>query len=207
MKSKHGITKAPLSPKRISASLTLVEKASQLFAGAPRLTATERKHKVKFRRGAHEIVPTIASLATKHGLVAPGHSIDAMNASIEQAQAIEPLLGAAAVLYETLRDQSLIHNADAWKTATATYAMLLAGANANVDIARELEPVKEWFAHRSPLSKKASAENAAAKKAKSKQATAPAPSSTDPATIVVVEPAPKANGALVNGVGAAHALS
>ncbi len=207
MKSKHGITTAPFSPKSIEASLALVEKASQPFAGATRLTAADRKHKVKFRRGAHSIIPMIAALATKHGLVAPGHSMDAMVASIESAQALEPLLGAVTVLYETLRDQYLIHQADAWQTATATYAMLNAGANADVDIAREVEPVQEWFRHRSSLSKKASAEKAALKAKRESTVPAPAQASTTATATIVAAPEPKANGALVNGVGAAHAPS
>jgi hypothetical protein len=207
MKKKQGSTNAPFSPKQLSASLTLVERASQPFAGAPRLTPLERKHATKLPRGAHSIVPTIAALAQKHGLVAPGHATDAMLASLDEARAIEPLLGAVTVLQESLRDQQLIRNGNVWTIATATYAMLAAGANASVDIARELAPVKEWFAHRSRSSKKASADKKATKKAKTAPPIALAEPSAEPASTASAAGQPKGSGVVVNGGSAAHALS
>ncbi len=196
--------KAPISPRQIETSITLVEKASQPFDGGPVLTKADRIRYVKMKRGAHQVIPLIASLASKYGVVVPDLSPDAMHASLQQAQVLEPLLGAVAVLHQTLKDQYLSFNADAWTAATVTYAMLTSASRAKANLATELVPVKEWFRYRSPNSKKASASNE-----KSKRAAKPQPVSTvnDATNVAPVAVEPKADVALANGMTAAHAVS
>ncbi len=196
--------KAPISPKQIEASITLVEKASQPFVGGPVFTKTDRLHHLKMKRGAHQIIPMIASLASKYGVVVPDLSPDEMRSSLQQAQAIESLLGTVAVLHQTLKDTYLSHNADAWKAATVTYAMLTSASRAKESLAQELVPVKEWFRYRSPKSKEASAATV-----KGKRAAKPASVSTvnDVTKVAPIPVEPKADVALANGMTAAHAVS
>lgn len=190
MKKNAQKTKASISPKQIAASHKLVTKASQPFERAPRLTATERKHLARLKRGAHQIIPLIASIARKHGVVPPDSSFDEMFSSLEYAQALEPLLGAVTVMQQTLKDQYLAHNASAWKTATVAYGMLSKAGEAKQSILDELAPVQEWFRHRSALSLEASAAKGTRKPKRAKPAK--------------VASAPQGTGASV-GSNAAHA--
>jgi hypothetical protein len=139
---------APVSPKAIDASLKLVEKAAEAFTNVTRLTALDRRRAAKLKRGAHQVIPTIAHLARKFAVEAPGLSIDEMVSEIEMAQGLEPLLGAIGDLHATLRDEYLRSQSASWKTATVTYAMLRKASEANQSVATELEPVQKWFRHR-----------------------------------------------------------
>jgi hypothetical protein len=173
-KSKN--TKATATSKQVDASVKSVDQVTQAFGAVQRLTPKERKATLKLRRGAHQVIPQITTLAAKYGYATPSVSSDTVNASLESAQTLEPLLKSAAVLHATLIDAHLASQRAAWKGATALYGMLKSGANADPNIATELQPVKEWFKRRP--------------KAKSAKATAPAtpaatqavPSATAPAT-------------------------
>jgi hypothetical protein len=142
------IPQATAASKQIDAHVKSVDQVTQAFGAVQRLTPKERMAMVKLRRGAHQVIPQITKLATKYGYTTPGISSDAIDASLENAQTLEPLLDSAAVLHATLVDAHLASQRAAWKGATALYGMLRAAANADPSIATELQPVKEWFKRR-----------------------------------------------------------
>ena len=147
------------------------------------------------KRGAHQVIPTIAHLATKFAVELPGSPISVMLSEIARAQALEPLLGAVAALHETLRDEYLRSQSNAWKTASRTYGMLRVAGEVNAAVRTELEPVQTWFRHRA--AKKSSGKKSAAAPvvgATIVPATPPAPADTKPVS--------KSNG-IVNGIGGA----
>ena len=146
MKKKKA--EAPINPKAIEASITLVEKAALPFANVARMGAEERSRVAKLKRGATQVFPTIAYVAQKYALEVPGSSIDDMMSKITHAQALEPLLGAVADLHAALRDEYLRSKSEAWLTATVTYGVLRQASVANHSIRTELAPVRTWFRYR-----------------------------------------------------------
>jgi hypothetical protein len=133
------------SPLDTSAIQKLVEQAQAPFEGVVRLTTLEKKRTAKLKRGAHQVLPLIAKLASKYSVQAPGTSVDDITSNIAYAQSLEPLLGAVGVLHGTLTDAHMSAQASAWKTGTVTYAMMKKASKANVNLASELAPVTEWF--------------------------------------------------------------
>ncbi len=186
-KSKH-----PVSSKAIDASVKLVEKARQPFTQVTRLTADDRVRAAKLKRGAHQVIPAIAHIATKFAVEVPGHSIAEMLSEIETAQSLEPLLGAIADFHATLRDEFLRAQSASWKTATVTYAMLKKASEVNLSVASELEPVQKWFRH--------NARRASSTAAQPTPVTPPAKADTQP-----VSPSNGVVNGVADGTAAAHA--
>ena len=191
---------SPIGPKAIDASMALVEKAAHPFASVVRMSALDRKRAAKLKRGAHQVIPTIAHLATKFAVELPGSPISVMLTEIAHAQALEPLLGAVAALHETLRDEYLRSQSNAWKTASRTYGMLRVAGEVNAAVRTELEPVQTWFRHRAA---KKSSSSSRSKKAAAPvvgativPATPPAPADTKPVSNGVAT-------RVVNGIGGA----
>jgi hypothetical protein len=147
MKSSRN-PKATAVSKQVDAHVKSVDQVTQAFDAFQRLTPKERRAMLKLRRGAHQVIPQITKLAAKYGYTTPAISSDTINASLENAQTLEPLLKSAAVLHATLLDAHLASQRAAWKGATVLYGMLRNAANADPNIATELQPVKEWFKRR-----------------------------------------------------------
>jgi hypothetical protein len=173
-----------------SAIQKLVEEAQASLGTVGRLTPTERKRALKLKRGAHQVLPLIASIARKYSVQAPGASVDDMESNIAHAQSLEPILGAVGVLQGTLSDAHLSAQSSAWMTGTVSYSMLKKASKANVAIANELAPVTEWFRQNHASKKKAGGKKASATTA------------TTPAQAAEAQVTPAASGAKPNGVTA-----
>jgi hypothetical protein len=136
---------APISPKAIAASLALVAKAAHPLANVARMSGPDRHRLVKLKRGAQQVFPTIAHVASKFALEVPGSSVADMMSKIAHARELEPLLGAVSDLHEALRDEYLRAQSEAWSIATVTYGVLRKAAEANHSIRTEIAPVRAWF--------------------------------------------------------------
>ncbi len=145
---KKSNSKASVSSKLIVEMNRLVGQATEKLGSVPRRTPKERSRGLKIRRGAHQVIPMIASLATKYGVEAPTVSGDKISTSFETAQALQTLLSNAELLHQTLIDANYGEQSAAWKGAMSLYGMLGKAADANPNIANELQPVKEWFKKR-----------------------------------------------------------
>jgi hypothetical protein len=146
--NKKKNTKAPASSNKLDEALQLVAQATKAIGTVQRLTPMERKTSLKLRRGAHQVIPQITTVAAKYGISSPNTTSDMVNTSLARAQSLEPLLSAAALLHETLIDAHLGAQRDAWKGATALYGMATNAAKADVNIANELQTAREWFKQR-----------------------------------------------------------
>jgi hypothetical protein len=197
MKKKN--TKAPATSKQIDESIQLVAQAAAKLGTVPRLTPKERKSTLKLRRGAHQVIPQITSVAAKYSVGSSTVTSDSVNASLAHAQALEPLLNAAALLHETLIDAHLGAQRDAWKGATSLYGMVSNASNADENIANELQPAKEWFKRRR-APKKGVATPPATPAIAAATTSAPAPvtapvAAKSPAVVTSSAPAPVATAA------------
>ena len=127
----------PITGKEVEAILALIAKAQAPF-GDRTFTARDRQGHVKLRRGAQQVVPTLAVLAQKHGLEMPSMPLSEMSSKIEHAQLLREVLGAVSVFQRLIEDEILASESESWGTATATYAMLRRAAKSRPEISIEL---------------------------------------------------------------------
>jgi hypothetical protein len=172
---KKSNSKASVSSKLIGEMNRLVGQATEKLGSVPRRTPKERSRSLKIRRGAHQVIPMIASLATKYGIEAPTVSGDKISSSFETAQALQTLLSNAELLHQTLIDANYGEQSAAWKGAMSLYGMLGKAADADPNIANELQPVKEWFKKRTKGTVPATTPTATPSATTPTTASAPAP--------------------------------
>ena len=141
-----------LSKKKVSSSSTPIDESTKLIVQATkaigpvqRLSALERRRSAKIRRGGHQVVPLIATVATKYGVSAPSMSGGALSASLAHVQSLDALLSASAESHATISDAHFTASNEMWTSARALYRMLKTVGHTNPSIATELKPVEEWF--------------------------------------------------------------
>ncbi len=76
----------PITSKQVEIIFALLAKAQAPLGEVVALSAAARKGAPKLRRGAQQVIPTIAVLAEKHGLAMPSLPINDMTSKIEHAQ-------------------------------------------------------------------------------------------------------------------------
>lgn len=152
------------SPKKVSSSSTPIDESTKLIVQATkaigpvqRLSALERRRSAKIRRGGHQVVPLIATVATKYGVSAPSMSGGALSASLAHVQSLDALLSASTDSHATISDAHFSASNEMWTSARSLYGMLKKVAPTNPSIATELKPVEEWFRNRKPAEKQADA--------------------------------------------------
>ena len=138
--SQKGFT--PITSEQVEIILALLAKAQAPLGEVVALSAAARKGAPKLRRGAQQVIPTIAVLAEKHGFVMPSLPINDMTSKIEHAQRLREVLGAVSVFQKLLKDEILASEGDGWQTATATYSMLRRAAKSRPELRVELSPVE-----------------------------------------------------------------
>jgi hypothetical protein len=153
-----------LSQEKVSSSSAPIEESTKLIARATeaigpvqRLSPLERIRSAKIRRGGHQVVPLIATVATKYAITAPNMSGGALNASLAHVQLLDALLSASTESHATISDAHFSASNDMWASARSLYAMLKAVSTTNPSIATELQPVEEWFRYRKPAATQAAA--------------------------------------------------
>jgi hypothetical protein len=147
---KASTNPAPSSSTPIDETIQLIARATEALGPIQRLSPLERIRSAKIRRGGHQVVPLIATVATKYGIDAPNISGDALDASLEHVQSLDALLSATAELYATISDAHFSASNGMWSSARSLYGMLKAVAKTNASIATEIRPVEEWFRYRKP---------------------------------------------------------
>jgi hypothetical protein len=148
---------ASSSSAPIDESTKLIAQATKAIGPVQRLTPLDRIRSAKIRRGGHQVVPLIATVATKYGIDAPNISGDALSASLAHVQSLDALLSATTELHATISDVHFSASNGMWSSARSLYAMLKAVATTNASIATELHPVEEWFRYRKPAAPQADA--------------------------------------------------
>ncbi len=135
----------PISSTQISATMSLVEKASQQLAGAPTFDTRDRRRALKLKNGAQLVVPTIAALVAKYELRSPHIRMDDASSAVAYAASLRALVGPVTVLLTRIKDEILRSEGGAWKNATVSYGMLQKIATGVPDLAIELAAVEQWF--------------------------------------------------------------
>jgi hypothetical protein len=183
MSKPHGqLGFTPITGKEVASMVDFIAKAQAVLGDAVVLSTKARQGQAKLRRGAQQVIPTLAALALKHGFEMQSMPISAMSAKLEHAQLLREVLGAVTVLQKKLEDAILVSEGESWQTATVTYSTLRRAAKSRPEIGVEIAAVEHWF-------------RSAYRGAKSTAPSAPTPTEAPASTTPAVAPAAKSNGA------------
>nr|HEX4316270.1 hypothetical protein [Kofleriaceae bacterium] len=128
-----------------------------------KLSPEQRRAALKMRQGGEYIVRLVARLVEKYGITLPDISIEDMVKDLELAESLEPLQAAADIYAASLGDTILQARSECWQAATTFYTTLSRIADANLEVAAELQPAIEFFAHGPRVAKPAPAPSPAPK--------------------------------------------
>lgn len=147
-RKKHtGTFPVRVSGKQLATALSAVAKASQQLASVQPMNTAERKHVVKLKVGTSLVVPTITVLIEKYGLQTEHVSMDESSSLLTYASSLRPLVGPVEALLQTIKDEILRSEANAWTSLSVSYGMLQKVAVAVPALATELAGVQAWFRH------------------------------------------------------------
>jgi hypothetical protein len=139
------------------ANSQLDDTEAKLGAQAPQLTAADKRRSVKFRKGAERIIPALATLLRSAGIDTTGLSVDQMTSDLQRAQTLQPLQARLQSMSKRVDDEVFTAQTSSLSTATSGYALLQHMSKRNGDIAKQLEPISDFFAYRNPNTETAKA--------------------------------------------------
>jgi hypothetical protein len=170
---------------------SLIKQVVAIVGTPPALTAKDRARAPKLRKGGETVIPTVAALSDQFGLTVTSYPTATMAANAKQAASLIPLHKQLVALTKQVEDQMFVGNSAGWKGATVHYSMLKRLSRSNGDLAKALEPVKEFFASKSPAVVKAEDGKSGHRRgAKATKEVAEAPVSSEGATASGGSPAP-----------------
>jgi hypothetical protein len=181
------------------------------------LTTKQRKAATRSRKGMEKVVTTLATLSVEHGVSVPKQPTSQMTSNLALVNQLEPVMRKLVGLLTLVGNNIDMARGDSWNTATTLYGMLQKVAHRDSQLKSQLAPVKEFFAYRTPVAKKAhpkqkgkkaalAAEKEAAAQATDESSvsatptasTASATPSTDSATASTTAPVAPSNVAVVH---------
>jgi hypothetical protein len=125
------------------------------LGGDPPLTAVEKRHAAKLRKGGDKVVTQIADLARQHQLESPALQVSAMLALMGKAEALQPLADRLAAFVKHVTDVIFSAQSAAWVMAMQYYALLQRRAATDAELATALQPITQVFAYRHSSNKPA----------------------------------------------------
>jgi hypothetical protein len=102
----------------------------------------------KMRKAGMAVIPTIVGLCQRFGLSVDGVRFDDLSAKGTHIARLQQLERVTSVFVQSLRDELLLAQSDAWTGTVAAYSMLKGAARKNRDIGKELEHVHSFFTTR-----------------------------------------------------------
>ncbi|HEY1958704.1 MAG TPA: hypothetical protein VGH28_23975 [Polyangiaceae bacterium] len=144
--------------KYVTQLTTSVGKAESSFPiDSEPLTPLDKKHSVKPRKGAENVVRAIAELVKAHGLDSSALDSAEMLDDLETATTLAPLVASLEKISKRVSDAQYSATSTAWAKALQFYALLQRRAQSDGQLAASLESISAFFSyrHESVLEKKA----------------------------------------------------
>jgi hypothetical protein len=126
--------------------------AKKLGRVAPELTSHDKRHTLKFRKGAESIIPKLGAILQKAGIDASGLSVDEMLADLARARSLVIFHQHLVAMTKRVSDEVFTAQASSLRTALDGYAVIQRKARTNGALATELAPIADFFAFRSASS-------------------------------------------------------
>jgi hypothetical protein len=140
--------KASITSSPVEESIKLLAQAKTAIGTVQRFTPADRRRAAKNRRGGQQVVPTIAALAIKYGIVTPSTNGTALTTQLARVQELDPLVTASVDAHSLISDAHLGASTAMWTSARTLYAMLKPVALTEPGLAAELKSVEAWFRRR-----------------------------------------------------------
>jgi hypothetical protein len=118
------------------------------------LTAYDKIHDGKARKGGERYMTQLIALARQHGLDTPLAPLATMESQIAAVQQLVPLEKQSARVHKQIGDRLFAYQSASWSSATDLYAVLTRFGTKNGDIADGLKPIAKFFKSRNPAVKK-----------------------------------------------------
>lgn len=120
----------------------------------PPLTATDKRHAAKMRKGGDKAIQQIAAMAQQNQLESPALETATMLDALGKADALQPLANRVAAFTKHIGDVIFSAQSAAWVIAMQFYALLQRRASTDAELQKALQPVSQFFAYRHPSAKK-----------------------------------------------------
>jgi hypothetical protein len=129
----------------VQQAITQLDAIEATLGNDPPLTATEKRHAARMRKGGTPILATIATLATQHQLESPAMQVAPMTAEVEKASALQPLANRLVAFSTHVGDLIFAAQSSAWEQGLQFYAVLQRRSLADGELAAALQPVTQFF--------------------------------------------------------------
>jgi hypothetical protein len=120
-----------------------------MLGSDPPLSAADKLHAAKMRKGGASVIAVIAGLATQHQIESPVLQVAPMTANTGKVTALQPLVSRLATLSQHVSDLVFSAQSAAWVEGLQFYSLLLRLSTSDGELAVALQPVRQFFARRS----------------------------------------------------------
>jgi hypothetical protein len=141
---------------KIDIALVVGQAMSQIAAieaalgPAPALTAADKRHMTKMRKGGVTQAQTIVTIAGQHQVELPSVQLEPIITALDEAAALRPLVSCVTAFAKQLDDMVFQAESTAWSGALQAYGLLKLTAAHDGTLATSLEPVSNFMAYRYP---------------------------------------------------------
>ena len=132
--------------KQLVAALSKADASFPIESDA--LTAQDKRHTVKVRKGSDAIIRQIAELVKAHGLDSTALHSEDMLRELENGVSLAPLAAILGKLAKRIEDTQYASNTNAWQMGLQFYALLQSRAQVDGQLAASLAPISSFFAYR-----------------------------------------------------------
>jgi hypothetical protein len=132
----------------VAQAITQLDAIEASLGTDPPLSATEKRHAARMRKGGQQVITTIGTLATQNDLESRALQVAPMTTDVGQATALQPLANRLAPLVQHVNDLIFTAQSSAWESAMQFYALLQRRAVSDGQLAKALQPVTQFFAAR-----------------------------------------------------------
>jgi hypothetical protein len=141
---------SPTTLAYIQTCTTLLEQLEAAFPNEATLTARDKKHKPKARKGSERFTPKLVGLAQQHGVNLRSIRLDAISNASAEAEALVPLQLRIESLAARGASRMFTLQSTSWSGSAKLYSVLKRLSKDDGDIATGLAPVEQFFNHRHP---------------------------------------------------------
>jgi hypothetical protein len=185
----------------IQSCTVLMDRLEAAFPQGTTLTAKDKKHTAKARKGSERYTPQLVALAKQHGVNLSLVPLDTISNASAEATALVPLQKRIEAMSTRASSRMFALQSTSWSGSAKLYSVLKRLSKDSGDIESGLAPVEQYFNHRHPLVAK---EHPKTKKGKAALAAKEPAAGAGAMPVVAPVAAPVAAPAATPANGAAH---
>ena len=149
------VTTTPTSPSAatlayIQTCTSLLDQLEAAFPQGDSLTAKDKKHTAKARKGNERFAPQLVALAKQHGVNLALVPLDAISNASAEATALVPVQKRIETLSTRATSRMFALQSTTWSGSSKLYSVLKRLSKDSGDIETGLAPVEQFFNHRHP---------------------------------------------------------